>query len=345
MIELVLRHSDVALIRFTHSSVHELVGSIMTLHDRRRQLMHRRWIAWAHPRLSRQPLDLLTALTPPGRYIPDFLTPIPDTTINDSRPGDLDEALDRIAATDPAQVRSELDHMVEMSERSAVLPAVLRDLHQDPARHLPRLVDEMRAYWRVVVEPVWDRVFALCADDVGFRMQQVADGGIGRVLNGVSPQVSYRDDVVAVDKRYECRHDLTGTGLIMMPSAFVWPIVTVACCHTVQACITYPPRGLGLAWEERDEAISDALAALVGRTRALILDELVLPMTTTRLAAELGLSPAAVSQHLQVLRAAALVTSRRQGRLVLYQRTGAATVLVEASRGKRLAGPAVELAR
>ena len=289
MIELVLRHADVAFIRFTHSSVHELVGSIKTLHDSRRQLMHRRWLAWARPRLSRQPLDLLTALTPSGsNYIPDFLTPVPDIPVNDSRPGDLDGALDRIAATDPEQVRTELDLMVELNDRGAMLPAAARDLHEDPARHLPRLVDDMRAYWRLVIEPVWDRVFALCADDVGFRMQQVADGGIGRVLNSVHQQVSYHDDVVAIDKRYECRHDLTGTGLLMIPCAFVWPNVAVACCHSQRAGITYPPRGLGLAWEERVEA-TDALAALVGRTRAQMLDELALPMTTTHLAAQLGI--------------------------------------------------------
>jgi hypothetical protein len=64
VIQLVLRHSDVALIRFTHSPIHELVGSIMTLNDRRRHLMHRRWIAWAEPRVRRQSLELLTAVTP-----------------------------------------------------------------------------------------------------------------------------------------------------------------------------------------------------------------------------------------------------------------------------------------
>ncbi len=337
MIELVLRHSDVALIRFTHSPIHELVGSFMTLNDHRRQLMHRRWIAWAGPRVCRQSLDLLTAITPPGKYIPDFITPIPDTPINDARPADLDEAMDRIAATEPAQVRNELDHMVEMNERLTAMPPAVLDLYDDPERHLPRLVDEMLVYWRLAVEPVWDRVFALCADDVGYRMQQIADGGIERVLNSVSPQVSYHDDVITVDKRYQCRHDLIGTGLMMMPCAFGWPNTTVACCHSNQACITYPPRGLGLAWEERDETTSDALAGLVGRTRAVMLDALALPMTTTHLAEKLGLSAAAVSQHLQVLKAAALVTSRRQGRLVLYQRTGAATVLIEASRSRRMA--------
>src|SRR5258705_10110606 len=99
--ELVRRQADVALISFPPSPVHELVGSIITLNDRRRQLMHRRWIGWAQPRLSRQPLALLTAVTPSGAYIPDFVTPIPDAPINDSRPSDIDEAFDRIAATDP----------------------------------------------------------------------------------------------------------------------------------------------------------------------------------------------------------------------------------------------------
>jgi DNA-binding transcriptional ArsR family regulator len=337
VIQLVLRHSDVALIRFTHSPIHELVGSIMTLNDRRRHLMHRRWIAWAEPRVCRQSLELLTAVTPHGKYIPDFITPILDTPIHDPRPADLDEAMDRIVATDPARIRDELDHMVEMNEHLSALPLAAKDLYEDPERYVPRLIDEMLVYWRLVVEPVWDRVFALCADDVGYRMQQVADGGIERVLNTVSSQVSYHDDVITVDKRYECRHDLTGSGLMMMPCAFAWPNTTVACCHSDRACITYPPRGLGLAWEDRDDSTSDALGALVGRTRALMLDALALPLTTTHLAEKLGLSAAAVSQHLQVLKAAALVTSRRHGRLVLYQRTGAATVLIEASRSRRLA--------
>ena len=52
------------------------------------------------------------------------------------------------------------------------------------------------------------------------------------------------------------------------------------------------------------------------------------PRTTTQLAAELGLSQAAVSQHLKILHNTALVTAQRRGRMVLYQRTPAATTLL-----------------
>jgi DNA-binding transcriptional ArsR family regulator len=72
------------------------------------------------------------------------------------------------------------------------------------------------------------------------------------------------------------------------------------------------------------------LAALVGRTRASLLRTLRLPLTTTELAAQLDMSPAAISQHLKILKESALVDSRRRGRAVLYQRTEVGTTLVDA---------------
>ena len=47
MIELALRQADVAQIRFAHSPLQELVGSVITLQDPARQPMHRRWLRWA----------------------------------------------------------------------------------------------------------------------------------------------------------------------------------------------------------------------------------------------------------------------------------------------------------
>jgi DNA-binding transcriptional ArsR family regulator len=339
VIELVLRHADVAQVRFAHSPVHELVASAMTVRDPGRQTMHRRWLHWARSRLHGHCFELLFALTPPNQYIPDFLTPV-----HNSGPGDLDEEFEKIASTGVDEVRAQLDEMVRGGP-SGRLPAAAQVLYDDPAGQLGRLVDELRGYWRLVVEPVWGRVFALTADDVGYRLQQCADEGIGRVLNSVSGQISYADNVITVDKRFNCRHDLGGGGLVLMPCVFVWPGVMVSCCGTAQPSLSYPPRGLGSAWEERSDPLPDALGALVGRTRAAMLDVLVLPVTTTQLAARLDISAAAASQHLQVLKAAALVASRRQGRQVLYQRTSAGTVLHNAARRKHFDGLPAELAR
>ena len=64
MIELALRQADVAQIRFAHSPLQELVGSVITLQDAARQPMHRRWLRWAEPRLHGGCFDLLFALMP-----------------------------------------------------------------------------------------------------------------------------------------------------------------------------------------------------------------------------------------------------------------------------------------
>jgi DNA-binding transcriptional ArsR family regulator len=98
------------------------------------------------------------------------------------------------------------------------------------------------------------------------------------------------------------------------------------------------PRGEPQRWEDNVAEQPDPLSALVGRTRAILLGTLALPMTTTQLAEQLGLSPAAVSQHLKILHNAALVSTRRRGRAVLYQRTQAATALLTAIPSDQASG-------
>jgi DNA-binding transcriptional ArsR family regulator len=75
----------------------------------------------------------------------------------------------------------------------------------------------------------------------------------------------------------------------------------------------------------------DALAAVLGRGRAQLLTELAAPVSTTELARRTGMSAGGVSQHLTALRAAGLVTTRRQGRMLLSARTDLADALVSAA--------------
>ena len=104
MIEIMLAHSDLARVRFAHSPVWELVASLRVLQDPDRQLMYGRWLAAAQGRLEGLRLELLTALAPTGRYLPEFLFPPP------TQPwADLAVELKQIAASPPAMVRAELD--------------------------------------------------------------------------------------------------------------------------------------------------------------------------------------------------------------------------------------------
>ena len=71
---------------------------------------------------------------------------------------------------------------------------------------------------------------------------------------------------------------------------------------------------------------------MLGRTRAALLSQLDLPMTTTQAATQLALSAPTLSVHLQALRAVGLLTSQREGRQVLYARTELGDRLLEGGR-------------
>jgi hypothetical protein len=236
MIELVLDHADLARVRFAHSPIREAVTSLLVLQDPRRQPMYGRWLSTVRPQLAGLRLELLVALVPAGRYLPSFLLPPP------VRPWPvLTDELDAVTATHPAGVRAELDLVRDQRP----LPGVLRTLYQDPAAHLPEVAKELERYWQVAVEPFWPRMRALGAADLAYRMERFADGGLTCVLEGLHPDVSFADDMLQIDKPHHCSHrlDLTGTGIVLVPCAFIWPTVLVECCGVDQPSLTYPPRG------------------------------------------------------------------------------------------------------
>jgi len=76
-----------------------------------------------------------------------------------------------------------------------------------------------------------------------------------------------------------------------------------------------------------------ALAALVGRNRAAVLQSIADGCTTTELARRVGISLAAASQHASVLRGAGLIATRRQGGAVLHVLTPLGAELLQAGLG------------
>src|SRR5690606_39837808 len=118
-----------------------------------------------------------------------------------------------------------------------------------------------------------------------------------------------------------------GRGLLLMPSAFVWPELILVGDEPWQPTLISPARGIGELWSPPPGRRPEALAAVLGRTRARLLVALSRPETTTGLAARLGLSPASVSAHLTALRHAGLLESWRSGRRVFHARTALGTAL------------------
>ncbi|MDX3645452.1 winged helix-turn-helix domain-containing protein, partial [Streptomyces sp. MB09-02B] len=74
------------------------------------------------------------------------------------------------------------------------------------------------------------------------------------------------------------------------------------------------------------------LGSLLGENRARVLVLLGSPMSTTQLCALTGQGLGSVGRHLKVLLDAGLVRRGRAGRSVLYARTAAGEVLLQAGR-------------
>jgi DNA-binding transcriptional ArsR family regulator len=81
--------------------------------------------------------------------------------------------------------------------------------------------------------------------------------------------------------------------------------------------------------ESEPAAAPEHLAALLGRSRALLLDSLADAASTSQLARAFGMAAGAVGDHLAVLRRSGLVERARSGRSVLYRRTALGDSLIE----------------
>ena len=114
--------------------------------------MYDSWLSSVRPRLGDLRLELLTALAPTGRYLPEFLFPVPGVP----RPGFADE-LEVVVASPPAMVRAELDKVCD----GRPLPSELRALYEDPAIHLPTVAQALQRYWEIAILPVWPRLRAV----------------------------------------------------------------------------------------------------------------------------------------------------------------------------------------
>ena len=161
------------------------------------------------------------------------------------------------------------------------------------------------------------------------RARRLAEDGAGGLLNDLHQQVRWDEDTLSISKRYCSADDVTdGGGLVLIPSVFVWPSVSITTGVSPQ--LAYPVRGVAMLWENPPQA-SDPLSAVLGRGRAQLLVEMRSPVSTTELARRTGISAGGVSQHLAALRAAGLVVTHRHGRTVLNARTSIAEALLSAS--------------
>ncbi|MFC8075297.1 DUF5937 family protein [Streptomyces sp. NPDC057307] len=324
--ELAFSVGDLARVRFAVSPMWEVAPSLRLLRSGSVHPVHRPWVDQVRPRLLAAGLDRgwLSELVPPARYVPDFLNPAPLVPT----PAPQDE-WDAILATPADRVRRDLEHL---ARHEGGLGPRLRTLHSDPPGRLARLVEEIETYWELALAPYWARVRAVLDADILHRARMVAEHGAGHLLNDLHASLSWDDDVLRINGRKQpMTRTSAGAGLLLIPSAFTGPGVRTRTTPPDPPQVAYPARGVGSLWSTRPATRTGALAAVLGRSRALLLSELQTPASTTQLAHRTGLSAAGVSQNLTALKDAGLVSAHRAGRSVLYARTAAGETLLQAA--------------
>ncbi len=319
MIEYIFRPEDLARTRFAISPLWETAAAIRALRDPSVGSLHLPWVKRIRPHLKEMDLSLPLALLPRKGYIADFLTPPPISPLMS-----FEDELELIRATSPDLVRHDVNLLIEDGSPRDTLQPYL----DDPAESVQRLADVLEEFWRVAMEPDWPRIQSLLEADILYRSRRQAEGGLDLLFSDLHGEVKWGGEVLTIQCTCAVPNlDLAGRGLVLVPTAFSPHKTSAMTEEPWQPTVIYPARGVALLWEEAEQA-PEALAKVVGRSRAALLADLSAPRTTTDLAQRLDMTPGGVSQHLSVLKDSGFVTARRNGRAVLYCRSELADQLV-----------------
>ena len=330
MITVPLTNEDLTKVRLAPSTLWETVISFRVLLHHGGDTVHAPWAKRALRVLPGTDLSPLLAAMCLEKHCPDFLSPPPDASLVG-----FDEELERLRATPPEVVHTEVQMLVQVEKEqfgplSPDKELMLEIYLSDPEGSLMRLVDILQRYHDLTIAPYWQRIQEHLEGDTIKRGQALALGGVEALLSNLHPKASYSGGVLELDKTYEAVVEPAGRGITLVPCVFAWPRVDMLVQPGYQPTLAYGPRGVAKLWSSSSPAPDGtAIEAALGPGRASILKGLLpMPATTTELAHQLRLSPAAVSAHLLRLKAAELVEPHRSGKRVYYRLSSAGESLL-----------------
>jgi DNA-binding transcriptional ArsR family regulator len=306
--------------RFGISPLLEVLHATRALGVTAPETSHFRWLRQRREVLRdlhrNHDLAPLRALLPEHGYVPDFLVPLPSAPL-----ADIEDELEAIRRTPTERASLEIERALEGSEIDEETGSVLR-APGAPAR----LAESLEVVWTALIAPDWPMIRELLERDVAYRARRLAEGGLARLFEDLSPAVALRGRRLRVRQRTTATVELGDAGLLLIPCAFISPRVGTT---PEPPLLVYPARGTAALLGHEPSSRGPALARLLGPTRAEILLLIDEPTSTTSLARRLHRSPGNVGDHLAVLLQAGLLTRRRAGASVLYSRTPVADALLE----------------
>lgn len=310
--------ADLAATRFAISPLSETTRAMLLLANPSRASVNRPWLDWALAELDRRPLRLPRTwpLVVNGLPVyPEFLNPAPAVRA----PG-LDVELARVRASSDEAVRASLRRV--FADR--LWPDSATELFERPGESLAEIAAELAECHKRLVLPYWERIRPVLEADIAYRAGLLADGGARLLFSDLHQDLRWSDGTLTVQDTDEgpspFRVMLGPDGVVLMPSVFNWPLVSLSKATSSQTALHYPARAAATVWEGRACGVAaEPVEDLLGPARARLLAALRSPATTTALALRFGVTPSAVSQHLAVLHRGGLVDRQRSGRKVLYQ--------------------------
>jgi len=328
LITIPLSTEDLTRVRLSPSPLWETVCSFGVLIHPESHAVHAPWISRARQMLHGTDLSPLVAVTGVGGRCPDYLSPPPDSSITT-----VQEELEYLRSTPPEVMCEEVETLMqdqkELLDRLPHERERMLRVQEDPEGSLKRLLDALDRYHELAIAPYWPRIRERLEGDMLRRGQALALGGAGMLFSGLDPRVCYREGAIDLDIPHEAVVEPAGRGITLVPCAFSWPnILTLADPH-FRPTLAYAPRGVANLWTSSPAPNGTALEAALSPGRASVLKNLLVPHTTTELAHQLRLSPAAVSAHLSRLKVAGLVETHRNGKRVYYRLSGAGESLLE----------------
>ena len=318
-VETVLRfvasRDDLLNSRFALSPVTELENLLRKLTGRKRTPLPPAWSARLMPAFARlreeTALDAVLALQSDG-YGAAFVVQPPQNMAQT-----IEDDLAAIRATPLEQARKEIGEC--LARRPTTDPQVMAILNDPNVAVI--LADAMEAAWHDLVAPDWPALRAVLERDVVYRGGLLSTGGWQAAFAGLHKRLAWRDGALELSRFVDATHHLDGAGMLLVPAVFVWPNIGAYTDPPWPRTLVYPARGTAALWAPGPATPPDALASLLGRSRARLLVSLSDPASTTQLATSLNMAIGAVGDHLAVLRNTGLVTRARSGRAVLYRRT------------------------
>ena len=307
--------------------------------------------------LSRDPVfgqwarTTATSLGPSGAAVLDVMdsafVQVSDLTRSWPNPGaSFGESLDGILSSPRSVWRAEIDQIMSHD----IPPGPAAGLAEGSASALNNLGAALQRFHDSAVKPYWrslDTRARVARESLG---RTLIDDGLDALLNGLHPDVCWRDPVLTIRILQSCppncvhsristtmgplQFSAGGRGLWLMPSIFA-PTVTLRVPdrdETEPFLLTYPVvTDLNLFVQDSSSS-STPLSDLIGSTRARLLETLCdRTLSTSELARASRVSISSASEHATVLRESRLLASVRVGNRVEHSLTVLGRALVESA--------------